>query len=61
VKEPTPSDRLAAELPPQACRRILARLEEMRGRGEAGPVATIKLDDTGHVYVEVRELYILRS
>jgi hypothetical protein len=53
----SPAARLAEELPPDACRRLLTRLEDLRSRGEGGTLAELKVDDQGKLYVEVREVY----
>jgi hypothetical protein len=57
MRQPTPGERLAVEIPPDACRRVLARLAHMRVKGEVGSVAELKLDKKGQIYVEVHEVY----
>lgn len=52
-----PQDRIARELPPDGCRRLLARLEAMRQRGEDGDLARLVVDAQGTVRIKIEEEY----
>jgi hypothetical protein len=54
MSQADPCKRLAAELPADGCRQVLARIEEARRAGRRVHVAIIALDETGAVYVDVR-------
>lgn len=54
---PDPAERLARKLPPDGVRRILARLESLLSRGDAGEVCRIMVGEDGELQVVVEEVY----
>lgn len=49
-----PRARLAALLPPDGVRQVLARIEAARRKGVAARIAAVEVDEHGVVHVDVR-------
>jgi hypothetical protein len=54
-----PAARLAAELPPDACRDAAIRIEDLRRLKRAGRVLVVEVDSQGVVQATVERLYTL--
>ena len=54
-----PAMRLAAELPPDACRDAAIRIEDLRRLKRAGRVLVVELDAQGVVHATVERQYTL--
>ena len=59
MSQPTPAERLVAELPPDGCRDATIRIEDLRRLKRAGEVAVIEVDELGRVHVVVSRRYVL--
>ena len=54
-----PAVRLAAELPPDACRDAAIRIEDLRRTKRAGRVMVVEVDERGVVHATVERRYAL--